>query len=81
MSLCENLSLGMFLRCSYFFTISEPEADVLINSVLRQNTACTFLSVCFIPCHGLLQYKVAWGQQSHVSVCVFVHSQTAFHVR
>ena len=38
MYLCENLSLGMFLGCSYFFTISE--ADVLINSVLRQNTAC-----------------------------------------
>ena len=27
----------MFLECSYFFTKSE--ADVLINSVLRQNTA------------------------------------------
>ena len=39
MYLCGNLSLGMFLRCSYFFTISE--ADVLINSVLRQNTACS----------------------------------------
>ena len=38
MYLGKNLSLGMFLRCSYFFTISE--ADVLINSVLRQNTAC-----------------------------------------
>ena len=37
-SLSRNLSLGMFLGCSYFFTISE--ADVLINSVLRQNTAC-----------------------------------------
>ena len=29
----------MFLECFYFFTKSE--ADVLINSVLRQNTACT----------------------------------------
>ena len=38
MSLCENLSLGMFLWCSHFFAISE--ADVLLNSVLRQNTAC-----------------------------------------
>ena len=38
MYLCQNLSLGMFLECSYFFTTSE--ADVLINSVLRQNTAC-----------------------------------------
>ena len=38
MYLCKNLSLGMFLGCSYYFTISE--ADVLINSVLRQNTAC-----------------------------------------
>ena len=28
----------MFLGCSYFFIKSE--ADVLINSVLRQNTAC-----------------------------------------
>ena len=28
----------MFLRCSYFFTKSE--ADVLMNSVLRQNTEC-----------------------------------------
>ena len=36
--LCWNLSLSMFLGCSYFFTKSE--ADVLINSVLRQNTAC-----------------------------------------
>ena len=36
--LCQNLSLSMFLECSYFFTKSE--ADVLINSVLRQNTAC-----------------------------------------
>ena len=26
-------------ECSYFF--SKSEADVLINSVLRQNTACT----------------------------------------
>jgi len=34
----KNLSLSMFLRCSYFFIKSE--ADVLINSVLRQNTAC-----------------------------------------
>ena len=40
MYLGKNLSLGMFLRCSYFFTISE--ADVLINSVLRQNTACIY---------------------------------------
>ena len=39
LNLCENLSLSMFLRCSYFFTKSE--ADVLKNSVLRQNTACT----------------------------------------
>ena len=39
MYLCKNLSLGTFLGCSYFFTISE--ADVLINSVLRQNTACS----------------------------------------
>ena len=38
MYLCKNLSLGTFLGCSYFFTTSE--ADVLINSVLRQNTAC-----------------------------------------
>ena len=36
--LCQNLSLSMFLGCSYFFTKSE--AYVLINSVLRQNTAC-----------------------------------------
>ena len=28
----------MFLGCSYFF--SKSEADVLINSVLRQNAAC-----------------------------------------
>ena len=28
----------MFLGCSYFF--AKSEADVLINSVLRQNTAC-----------------------------------------
>ena len=40
MYLCQNLSLSMFLECSYFFTKSE--ADVLINSVLRQNTACIF---------------------------------------
>ena len=39
--LCQNLSLSMFLECSYFFTKSE--ADVLINSVLRQNTACNFM--------------------------------------
>ena len=38
MYLCKNLSLGTFLGCSYFFT--KFEADVLINSVLRQNTAC-----------------------------------------
>ena len=36
--LYKNLSLSMFLGCSYFFIKSE--ADVLINSVLRQNTAC-----------------------------------------
>ena len=29
----------MFLRCFYFLTKSE--ADVLINSVLRQNTECS----------------------------------------
>ena len=46
MYLCQNLSLSMFLECSYFFTKSE--ADVLINSVLRQNTACTV-----IPSFGL----------------------------
>ena len=33
----------MFLKCSYFFT--KYEADVLINSVLRQNTACNSVGV------------------------------------
>ena len=28
----------MFLRCSYF--LAKSKADVLINSVLRQNAAC-----------------------------------------
>ena len=36
---CQNLSLSIFLGCPYFYTKSE--ADVLINSVLRQNTACS----------------------------------------
>ena len=35
---CQNLSLSMFLRCSYFF--AKSEADVLINSVLIKRKAC-----------------------------------------
>ena len=51
--LCQNLSLSMFLGCSYFFTKSE--ADALINSVLRQNTACTD-QLTDQPTEGLLSF-------------------------
>ena len=43
----------MFLECSYFFTKSE--ADFLINSVLRQNTACTD-QLTDRPTEGLLSF-------------------------
>ena len=35
----------MFLRCSYF--LAKSEADVLTNSVLRQNTACSSPQLVF----------------------------------
>ena len=47
MFLCKNLSLGTFLGCSYFFTKSA--ADVLINSVLWQNTACISYTITLVP--------------------------------
>ena len=49
----------MFLGCSYFFTISE--ADVLINSVLRQNTACICMSLYTSVCLSVTLCK--WFEQ------------------
>ena len=52
----------MFLGCSYFFTKSE--ADVLINSVLRQNTACMRSCIAVITYCGGQCPKVPEEQQS-----------------
>ena len=49
MCLCKNLSLGIFLGCSHFFTISE--ADVLMNSVLIKIKIRRVVATC----HGSLK--------------------------
>ena len=65
MYLCQNLSLSMFLECSYFFTKSE--ADVLINSVLRQNTAC--MQRTYIAYATYVAYATHFLQKAIFSRC------------